>query len=43
MKAAHFFMAKTEEIVLEKHSINGCILSDQVKNLDWTLKETLIL
>ena len=36
MKAAHFFMAKTEEIVLEKHSINGCILSDQVKNLDWT-------
>ncbi len=24
------------EIVLENHSINGCILSDQVKNLDWT-------
>lgn len=23
------------EIVLEKHSINGCILSDQIKNLDW--------
>ena len=24
------------EVVLENHSINGCILSDQVKNLDWT-------
>ena len=24
------------EIVLDNHSINGCILSDQVKNLDWT-------
>ncbi|MDD6485574.1 MAG: hypothetical protein PUF61_01335 [Spirochaetales bacterium] len=23
------------EIVLENHSINGCVLSDQVKNLDW--------
>ena len=23
------------EIVLQGHSINGCILSDQVKNLDW--------
>jgi len=23
------------EIVLDKHSINGCILSDQVKNLDY--------
>ena len=23
------------EIVLDKHSINGCILSDQVKNLDF--------
>ena len=24
------------EIVLESHSISGCILSDQVKSLDWT-------
>ena len=24
------------EIVLDNHSINGCILSDQVKNLDWS-------
>ena len=24
------------EIVLENHSINGCILSDQVKNLDYS-------
>ena len=23
------------EIVLNNHSINGCILSDQIKNLDW--------
>jgi mRNA interferase MazF len=23
------------EVVLEKHSITGCILSDQVKNFDW--------
>ena len=23
------------EIVLDNHSINGCILSDQVKNLDY--------
>ncbi len=23
------------EILLENHSISGCILSDQVKNLDW--------
>lgn len=23
------------EIILENHSISGCILSDQVKNLDW--------
>lgn len=23
------------EIVMENHSINGCILSGQVKNLDW--------
>ena len=23
------------EIVLENHSINGCILSDQIKNLDY--------
>ena len=23
------------EIVLNDHSISGCILSDQIKNLDW--------
>ena len=23
------------EIILENHSVNGCSLSDQVKNLDW--------
>lgn len=23
------------EIILQNHSISGCILSDQVKNLDW--------
>lgn len=23
------------EIILENHSVNGCILSDQVKNIDW--------
>ncbi|QTQ12606.1 endoribonuclease MazF [Treponema parvum] len=23
------------EIVLNQHSINGCILSDQIKNLNW--------
>ena len=27
------------EIVLDKHSINGCILSDQVKNLDWKQRD----
>ena len=26
------------EIVLENHSINGCILSDQIKNLDYRQK-----
>ena len=24
------------KIVLDNHAINGCILIDQVKNLDWT-------
>lgn len=24
------------EIILDSHSINGCVLSDQVKSLDWT-------
>ena len=27
------------EVVLENHSINGCILSDQVKNLDYVQRK----
>lgn len=31
------------EIVLDSHSINGCILSDQIKNLDWKQRSCVFI
>lgn len=31
------------EIPLNEHSINGCILSDQIKSLDWTRRNCMFI